>query len=317
METLYPEIDCYNSLQLDVGDGHRIYVEEAGRRDGIPVVFLHGGPGSGCNPNHRRYFDSDRYRVVIFDQRGCNRSSPAGCVEHNTTQYLLHDIEQIREHLGIEKWLAFGGSWGATLALLYAEAYPARVTGLVLRGSFLAREADLAWFVRHGANRIFPDYWNNFIHEIPEEERSDLVSAYHRRVHGTDRSTQEKFARLWSEWAGRVVTWNLQNSAGDNEVDVNKMVHEVLIETHYAKNRYFIAENQILDNISKIPDVPIIMIHGRRDMTCTLETSWLLHCALPDAEFNIVPDGGHLAGEPPMTDALVTATNKMAAKLAK
>ena len=317
MPELFPEIECNYSTKLDVGDDHRIYVEEAGSRDGMPVIFLHGGPGSGCNPNHRRYFNPEKYRIVIFDQRGCNRSSPAGSVEHNTTQHLLADIEAIRRHLEIDKWLVFGGSWGATLALLYAETCPERVLGLVLRGSFLARDADLGWFAHHGVSRIFPDYWDDFTREIPDNEQEDIVAAYYSRIHGADRATQEKYARLWSNWATRVVTWNLQITGNNNngEQDIDKTINEVSIETHYAQNRYFIAENQILDNIHKIPDVPVTIIHGRRDMTCTLETSWLLHKALPKAEFVIVPDAGHLAGEPPMTGALVTATNKMASLL--
>ena len=314
MNQLFPELEPRNQWNLEVGNGHQIYVEEAGSPAGIPVIFLHGGPGSGCNPNHRRYFDPGKYRIIIFDQRGCNRSTPAGYVEHNTTQDLLADMERIRETLGIEQWLVFGGSWGATLSLLYAEQHPQRVLGMILRGTFLARQSDLDWFIRAGANRVFPDYWKEFIDPIPPGERDDLVAAYHQRVHQGTHETQETFARLWSRWAGRVVTYNLPE-INEEESEIETVIHEVLIETHYAKHRYFIEENQILENIHSVPAVPTLIIHGRKDLTCTLEASWKVHQAVPGSELVIVRTGGHLAGEPPMTDALVTATNTMAGKL--
>jgi proline iminopeptidase len=312
---LFPELETNHNQQLDVGNTHHIYVEESGNTHGIPVIFLHGGPGSGSNENHRRYFDPEKYRIIIFDQRGCNRSTPQGAVLNNTTDDLIADIEQIRLHLDIDKWLLFGGSWGATLALLYAEGHPEHVAGMILRGTFLARQSDLDWFARTGANRIFPDYWKDFTDVIPIDEHNDLAIAFYRRVIEGDRATREKFAKAWSQWAGRVVTYNLQEPKEEEE-DISTIIHRVSIETHYAKNRYFIRENQILDNIASIPDAPISIIHGRRDLTCTLESSWLLHQALPKSEFIIVRDGGHLAGEPPMVDALVSATNKMASLLA-
>ncbi len=311
MKILYPEIDCLKHFELSV-DNHKIYFEESGNQNGIPVIFLHGGPGSGCNPNHRRYFNPDKFRIIIFDQRGCNRSSPQGSIEKNTTQDLLNDIEAIRETLGINNWLVFGGSWGATLALLYAESFPKRVLGMVLRGTFLARQSDFDWFAKYGANRIFPDYWVNFIGEIPEAERSNLGQAYYERVVNGDRNTKEKFARLWSQWATRVVTYSLAEITAQDEESIETLINQVSIETHYAKNRYFVKENQILDNIDKIPTVPIRIIHGRKDMTCTLESSWSLHQKLPESEFIIVRDAGHLAGEPAMTDALISATDHMA-----
>ena len=247
MRELYPEIDASKSYRLKVDPVHTIYAEEAGNPRGIPVVFLHGGPGSGCNENHRRYFNPKKYRVVLFDQRGCHRSAPAGETRNNTTPELLQDIERIREHLGIEQWLVFGGSWGATLGLLYAQSHPSRVLGMILRGAFLARQKDLDWFSRHGASMIFPDYWQDFTGIIPEPERGDLISAYYTRVHGADRKARETAAMAWSKWAGRLVTYLLPG-ADYTPGDVGKTVHEVLIETHYAKHRYFIAENRILDN---------------------------------------------------------------------
>jgi len=311
MNLLFPEIEAHTSNHIDTGDGHTIYMEQAGNPDGAPVIFLHGGPGSGCNPNHRRYFNPDTYRIIIFDQRGCNRSTPQGCVKNNTTHDLIQDIERIREFLKIDKWLVFGGSWGATLGLLYAEACPEHVTGMILRGTFLARQADLDWFARDGASRIFPDHWEKFIKNIPVKERNDLITAYHQRLTDNDNAVKEKYAQSWSDWATKLVTWNLTEQKNETE-DIKTIVNQVSIETHYAYNRYFIQENQILNNAESIPDVPVMIIHGRKDLTCTLESSWLLHKALPQSELSIVPDAGHLAGEPAMVDALVTATEKMA-----
>lgn len=311
MRSLYPEIGATWRDTLTVDPLHRIYLEETGNRQGIPVLFLHGGPGSGCNENHRRYFNPDKYRIVLFDQRGCNRSTPQGETTGNTTQDLLVDIEALRRHLAIEQWLIFGGSWGATLGLLYAQAHPERVLGLILRGSFLARQTDLEWFARYGANRIFPDAWEEFLQAIPAEERDDLVAAYYRRLHDGDRERQLAAARAWSRWAGIVVTYTLAAYEPEEE-DSDRMINEVAIETHYAQNRYFIRENQILDNMDRIPDVPVHIIHGRRDLTCTVSTSWRLHKALPHSQLEIIREGGHLAGEPVMVDALVRATDAMA-----
>jgi len=311
--TLYPEIKPYKSRHLAADGLHQIYFEESGNPKGIPVIFLHGGPGSGSNGNHRRYFNPNKYHIINFDQRACNRSTPNGCVENNTTGDLLRDIESIRQLLNINKWLLFGGSWGATLALLYAETYPEIVSGLVLRGTFLARKSDLAWFIDAGANQIFPDYWQDFIKHIPDDERHDLVSAFHRRVHGVDKHEQKIAVRAWSTWAGRIVTYMMASVNPDTYQpgNIEEAIDEVKIETHYAKNAYFIKENQILSNIGRVPEVPTIIIHGRKDLTCTLDASWAVHQSLPSSELVIVRDGGHLAGEPPMVNALVGATDKM------
>lgn len=316
MRGLYPELQASDSYQLQLGDTQQIYVEQCGNSAGIPVIFLHGGPGSGSNENHRRYFDPKKYHIIIFDQRGCNRSSPQGETENNTTQDLISDIDRIRQHLNIDKWLLFGGSWGATLALLYAQAHPERVSAMILRGTFLGRQQDLDWFAKQGASRIFPDYWSEFIQTIPQDEQDDLVSAYYHRLQGNNRQEKISAAKAWSNWAGRVVTYLLANAdadAGDENIDT--IIHEVSIETHYAKHKYFIEENQILNNVGRLPDVPIKIIHGRRDLTCTLDASWELHQSIPDSELVIVREGGHLAGEAVMTDALVTATDEMARKL--
>jgi proline iminopeptidase len=314
MRTLYPEIEPFHFQHLRVDELHQLYFEQSGNPQGIPVIFLHGGPGSGSSTNHRRYFDPARYHIINFDQRGCNRSIPKGCVEKNTSQDLVRDIELLRQHLQLDKWLVFGGSWGATLGLLYTESYPERVSGLILRGAFLARQADLDWFISNGANRIFPDYWNEFVQFIPAQERDDLVAAYHKRVHGQDKVAQEQAAIAWSTWAGRIVTHMLAEVNPDTYKpdDIETTIHEVLIETHYALNSYFIQENQILNDIDLIPDIPITIIHGRKDLTCTLEASWLLHQALPGSDFLVLKDAGHLAGERPMVDALIRATDNMA-----
>ena len=314
MRTLYPELAAYSVGTLSVDGGHSVYYEESGNRKGIPVVYLHGGPGSGSNEKHRRYFAPDKYRIIIFDQRGCNRSIPRGETRNNTTRDLIEDMESLRMELGIDKWLVYGGSWGAALGLLYAQEHPDRVRGMILRGTFLARQEDLDWFIRHGDNRIFPDAWEEFIALIPENERDDLVEAYHRRVHGNDPELQYQAARAWSRWSGTIVSYLLTETSPE-PANEEQVLHEVLIETHYARHRYFIDDNQILDNVHKLPAVPIDIIHGRRDLTCTLSASWELHKALPDSRLHVVREGGHLAGEPVMTDALVSATDAMALKL--
>ena len=315
MKSLYPEIPPLSSTLLEADGGHRIYVEESGNKNGIPVIFLHGGPGSGCNENHRRYFNPELYRIVIFDQRGCNRSSPAGETQNNTTRDLLNDMELIRDKLGIAKWLVYGGSWGATLGLLYAQQYPQRVLAMVLRGTFLARQSDLDWFIREGLNRIFPDAWSDFISVVPVPERGDLIDAFYRRMHGSDDEEKKRFASAWSIWTGRTVTYLFSATENYEIHAVEKAVHEVSIETHYARHRYFIEEDQIIKNINKLPDVPIRIIHGRRDLTCLLEASWTLHQHIKKSELIIVREGGHLAGEAVMTDALVQATDHMAGLL--
>jgi proline iminopeptidase len=314
MRTLYPELAVYSTGTLAVDDLHSVYYEESGNREGIPVVYLHGGPGSGSNENHRRYFNPDKYRIIIFDQRGCNRSTPRGETRNNTTQHLIEDMETLREELGVDKWLVYGGSWGAALGLLYAQSHPVRVSGMILRGTFLARQEDLDWFIRHGDNRIFPDAWEDFIALIPENERDNLVEAYYSRVHGDDRALGLRAAQAWSRWAGTIATYLLTETS-PQPVAEEQVLHEVLIETHYARHRYFIADNQILVNVDKLPAVPTDIIHGRRDLTCTLSASWALHKALPDSRLHIVREGGHLAGEPVLTDALVTATDEMARQL--
>ncbi|MCI0399811.1 MAG: prolyl aminopeptidase [Gammaproteobacteria bacterium] len=317
MRALYPAIEPYRVHHLSVDPPHVIYVEECGTRDGIPVLFLHGGPGSSCKPYHRQFFDPARYRAILFDQRASGGSTPHGELAGNTTQALIGDIERIRDALGIEKWLLFGGSWGATLAVLYAEMHPDRALGLVLRGTFLARAQDLDWIVKSGANRIFPDAWEEFIGFIPKAERDDLVEAYYRRLLSDDEPLQLAAAKAWSAWATRVVTYTLPQPENPSEsAGKNKVVDEARIECHYAAHQYFLEPNQLLREADKIPPVRTVLIHGRRDLTCTLESSWLLHKRLPNSKLVILPDAGHLAAEPSMIDVLVAATDTFAKQLA-
>ena len=319
MQTLYPELEPFSKDALKLENGHSIYFEQSGNKTGLPVIFLHGGPGSGCNENHRRYFNPEKYRIIIFDQRGCNRSTPNGCVENNSTQDLLEDIESIRNKLNIEKLILFGGSWGATLALLYAEQYPQHVSAIILRGTFLARQCDFEWFAHDGVSRIFPDYWQEYLTNFDEEDMNDRLASLHHRVFSDNREIQLEAARAWALWAGRVVTHNLdlEDEYVLEEGNDEKLINEVKIEMHYAKNRYFIKENQILNNISNIPDIPVTIIHGRKDLTCLAESSWSVHQALAkqnlaNAKYHIVSVAGHLASEPAMIDALITATDQMA-----
>lgn len=300
---------------MPVDPPHALYVEEAGNPRGLPVVFLHGGPGSGSRPYHRQFFDPARYRIVVFDQRGAGRSAPAGCTEANDTQRLVADLEHIREHLGIERWLVFGGSWGATLGLVYAQAHPERVLGMILRGTFLASQRDLDWFFKDGVRHIFPDAWEELVAPISLPERGDLITAYHRRVNSEHRTEQLAAARAWSQWTGCIVTYTLPGGGAGGAQDEDRLLQEARVELHYALNRYFLRPEQILGDAGRLPRVPVTIVHGRRDLTCTLEAAWRLHRALPHAQLVIVPQAGHLASEPAMIDALVTATDAMAEKL--
>ncbi len=316
MRDLYPEIEPFNHGNLEQSP-HFVYFEQVGNPVGIPVIFLHGGPGSGCNENHRRYFNPDKYRVILFDQRGCNRSSPNGCVEENTTQALLNDIESIRRQLDIDKWVLFGGSWGATLALLYAEQYPENVSGIILRGTFLARQCDFDWFAKSGVNKIFPDYWQEFTSNFNKTEKDHFIKTLYEKVNTDDKSIQLQAAKTWSLWAGRVVTHSITHDYQLEIESEEKLINEVKIEMHYAMNHYFIEENQILNNVSNVPDVPVKIIHGRKDLTCLPESSWAVHQALnninkAESKLVIIPEAGHLASEPSMIDALICSTDEMA-----
>ena len=309
MRSPYPLIEAHARDWLDVGDGHRLCYEDAGPRGGLPVVFLHGGPGSGCKSAHRQFFDPARYRSVLFDQRGAGLSTPfAGC-EHNTTRHLVADIERLREHLGIDAWVVFAGSWGVALGLAYAQAHPNRVLGMILRGSFLARQRDLDWFLADGAARLLPRAW----HELNEALGSPacLVDEVSRRVFGADEDTALAAARAWSRWSGEVVTYSMDHGDGDAEPPPAQLLGKTRLEMHYARHRYFLEPDELLLRAPLLPRVPVAIVHGQRDLTCTAEASWALHHAVPGSTLEILRTAGHLSGEPAMTDALLKAADRM------
>ena len=312
---LYPEIEPYRTERLPVGDGHTLYVEECGNPDGLPVVFLHGGPGAGLSRYHRRFFDPARWRVVLFDQRGAGRSTPFASLEANTTQHLVTDIEKIREHLGIERWLVFGGSWGSTLALAYAEAHPDRVTGLALRGIFLGRPEEVRWLYEEGgASRILPEKWQRFVANVAPEERDHVLDAYWRRLTSDDESVRIAAARAWGAWEGSACTLQASPKTEAEFESPEVAVSLARIEAHYFRNRIFLEPNQLLRDVDRIRGIPGVIVHGRYDIVCAAKTAFDLHEAWPEAEFHIVL-AGHAASEPAIVDKLVEATDRFADRL--
>jgi proline iminopeptidase len=315
MQTLYPSIQPYQTHELPVDGRHTLYVEECGNPDGLPVVFLHGGPGGGCEPMHRRFFDPLLYRIVLFDQRGCGRSTPHAELEDNTTAHLIDDMEAIRALLGIERWVVFGGSWGSTLALAYAQAHPEQVLGLVLRGIFLGRPREVRWLYQDGANRLFPDAWESFVELIPELERGDLLSAYHRRLTGDDELERLRVARHWSTWEGTLLTLERHSEVVDSFAEAHKALSLARIEAHYFMHDCFLEPDQLLRDAHRLEDTPGFIVHGRYDVITTLDSAWYLHRVWPGSELRIVGAAGHAASEPGIVDALVTATRTLAARL--
>jgi proline iminopeptidase len=312
MRTLYPPIQPFQSFALPVSDLHTLYVEECGNPDGLPVVFLHGGPGAGCTENHRRYFDPERYRIVLFDQRGCGRSTPHAELAENTTWDLVADIERIRAQLGIERWLVFGGSWGSTLGLAYAEAHPERVTGLILRGIFLCRPRDIHWFYQEGASALFPDHWRDYLAPVPEPERGDLLSAYHRLLTGPDELRRMAAAKAWSLWEGRTATLLPDTATTDYFGKPHVALSLARIENHYFVNHAFLEPDQLCRDAGRLAHIPGIIVHGRYDVVCPIEQAFALAEAWPEARLQIIPDAGHAASEPGIVDALVRATDQFA-----
>ncbi|KRW58962.1 prolyl aminopeptidase [Pseudomonas sp. TTU2014-080ASC] len=315
MQTLYPDIKPYARHELAVEAPHVLYVDESGTSTGLPVVFIHGGPGAGCDASSRRYFDPALYRIITFDQRGCGRSTPHASLENNTTQALVEDMERIREHLGIDKWVLFGGSWGSTLALAYAQAHPQRVLGLILRGIFLARPEDVRWLYQEGASRLFPDYWEDYLSPIPADERDDLVSAFYKRLTGPDQIAQMHAAKAWSTWEGRTATLRPNPLIVDRFSEAARALSIARIECHYFTNNSFLEPNQLLRDIGKIAHLPGVIVHGRYDVICPLDNAWALHKAWPNSELQIIRDAGHSAAESGITDALVRAADEMARRL--
>ena len=313
MRTLYPELAPSRTGTLAVDARHTLYWEECGNPNGKPAVFVHGGPGAGADARARRFFDPRKYRIVVFDQRGCGRSRPHASLEDNTTWHLVADMERLREHLGIDRWLVFGGSWGSTLALAYAQTHPKRVTELVLRGIFMLRDWEIHWFYQHGASAIFPDRWENYVAAIPKAERGDLVQAFYKRLTSPNRATQLKAAKAWAVWEGatsylRINEQNVENwNADDFAVAVAR------IECHYFVNQgFFEREDQLLRGVRRIRHIPAVIVQGRYDVVCPMRSAWDLHRAWPEAELRIVPDAGHSALELGNTHELVTATDRFA-----
>ena len=315
MLVLFPEIKPYKRHQLKVSETHGLYLDEAGNADGIPVLFVHGGPGAGCDASSRRFYDPEMFRIITFDQRGCGRSTPHGTLDENTTADLISDIESIREYLGVEQWTLFGGSWGSTLSLLYAQQYPQRVLALVLRGIFLCRQCDIDWLYLDGANRVFPDFWEDFNKALPESERSVLIASYYARLTGEDELARMAAAKAWSAWEGNCSKLRPSAEAMAKITKPHNALALSRIETHFFMNRGFIEENQILDNMSAIADIPGLIIHGRYDMICPLNNALDLHHQWPNSELHIVRDAGHSASEPGNVDALIRATQEIAKKL--
>jgi proline iminopeptidase len=315
MKDLYPEIRPYRAQHLAVDDVHTLYVEEVGTADGIPALFLHGGPGAGCEPYHRRFFDPERYRTVLFDQRGAGRSTPHAELTDNTTWDLVADIEKIREHLEIDRWLLFGGSWGSTLALAYAQTYPERVRALVLRGIFLCRPEEINWFYQQGASWVFPDHWQDFLAPIPQAERGDLLHAYHRRLTGADNGLRLEAAKAWSVWEASCATLLPDDGIRAAFADGHMALSLARIECHYFVNQSFMAPNQLIRDAGRLASIPGVIIHGRYDLICPLQSAWELHQAWPEADFQVIPDAGHAAFEPGIAKALVAATDRFADQL--
>lgn len=309
---LYPEIEPNHSGRLDVGDGHELYYEECGNPRGKPVVFLHGGPGAGCSEKMRRFFNPDVYRIVLFDQRGCGRSTPHARLENNTTWDLVEDIEVLRAALQIKRWQVFGGSWGSTLALAYAERHPEHITELVLRGIFLGRRHEVAWLYQEGANMLFPDLWQDFLAPIPRRERSDLLRAYHRRLTGSDDALRLTAAKAWSVWEGSTSQLLPQADVAAAFAADKMALALARIEAHYFVNGCFLEDGQLLDNVGRIRNIPAVLVHGRYDVLCPARTAWELSGAWPEAKLRFVPDAGHSAFEPGIVHELVTATDAFA-----
>ncbi|MFA5984655.1 MAG: prolyl aminopeptidase [Methylococcaceae bacterium] len=315
MKTPYPEISPFSTFFLDTGCVHSVYVEQSGNPEGIPVVFLHGGPCSGTKPDHRRFFDPKAYHIILFDQRACGQSLPFGELEGNTTQALIDDMERIRERLKLDKWLLFGGSWGAALALLYAQVHTDKVLGMVLRGIFLARQQDLEWYIKSGANRLYPEQWQILLDSIPERRQQNIVEGLTEALWGDDEVAQRRAAKAWLAWGAQTALGKLYEADEKNSHVTEQMVKQVRMELHFAKHHYFIAENQILSECDKLQHIPTVIIHGRRDLVCPIEAAVKLHLALPHAEYVILPDAGHIAQGEQMLDALVNATDQFAQQL--
>ena len=313
MKTLYPELPARVTGTLPPEDGHTVWFEESGNPDGIPVVFVHGGPGGGTQPLYRRFFDPDRYRIVLFDQRGCGRSTPHAELEHNNTWALVSDMERLREHLDIKAWVVFGGSWGSTLSLAYSQNHPDRCLAIILRGIFLLRQQELEWFYQDGANRMFPDAWQRYYHAIPEAERDDLLQAYYRRLTHDDPEVRIPAARAWATWEASTSKLIPSDSLVQSFEDAKFAEAFARIEAHYFVHGGFLDHpDQLIHNVERIRHIPGFIVQGRYDVVCPPTTAWMLHRAWPEADFHLVPDAGHSAFDGSNAAALVAATDRFA-----
>lgn len=309
MNTLFPEIEPYNSGLLKVSDLHTVYFEECGNPKGKPIIFLHGGPGGGCSPDHRRFYDPNYYRIILFDQRGCGKSTPFAELKENTTWDLVSDMEKIREHLKIDKWFVFGGSWGSTLALAYGVTHPDRCLGFVLRGIFLCRSWEIKWFYQEGASLIYPDLWEKYWNQIPKEQQGDMVTAYYSQLTSNDEKLKLKAAQVWSTWEASTSKLILDNHFIDEYEDPEKALPFARIECHYFINKaFFKTDNYLLENVHKISHLPCVIVHGRYDVVCPAKNAWELHKAWPQSKLYFIADSGHSVMEKGITDKVIQAT---------
>lgn len=314
LRTLYPEIEPFETGHLDVGDGHVIYWERVGTRGAKPAVFLHGGPGGGIAPVHRQLFDPALYDVLLFDQRGCGRSTPHAELEANTTWHLVADIERLREMMGVDQWLVFGGSWGSTLALAYSQTHSQRVSELVVRGVYTLTKAELDWYYQFGVSQMFPDKWERFLAPIPPQERGDMMAAYRKRLTGDDKAAQIEAALAWSTWEGQTITLLPEPETSDKFGEGHFALAFARIENHYFVHGGWLEEGQLLRDAHKLAGIPGLIVHGRYDMPCPATYAWQLSKAWPDAEFFLIEGAGHAFSEPGILDRLIYATDKFAGK---
>ena len=312
MRKAFPAIRPYQTHRIAVTAPHKLHVEESGNPEGIPVLFVHGGPGGGTREADRCFFDPDKYRIILFDQRGAGQSTPHAELESNNTSALVEDIETIRKALKVDRWVVFGGSWGSTLGLVYAQTYPELVIGLILRGIFLCRDEDIHWFYQQGANHVFPEYWQQYIQVIPPRERNDMLGAFYRRLTGDNEIERMATAKAWSIWEGRCSTLHANENLVDHFSNPHLAMAMARIEAHYFVHKAFLEPNQILNNAQRLKDIPGTIIHGRYDMVCPVNQAIALSDAWPEAELKIIGDAGHSSSEPSTTDALIAATEKLA-----
>ena len=308
---LFPAIQPAKTWRFPVSELHTLYLEECGIPDGVPLVFLHGGPGGSCEPGHRRFFDPEAYRIILFDQRGCGKSRPHASLEENTTWDLVADLEKIREHLGIERWVVFGGSWGSTLALAYAQTHPERVLGLILRGVFLARDEDVRWFFQGEASRIFPEAWAHFVEPIPEEERDDIIGAYYQRLTSENELVRMAAAKAWSIWEGSSVTLLPDKNVVEHFSDPHIALSIARLECHYFQHQCFLRPNQLLEDMERISHIPGFIVHGRYDMVCPIDQAFALKARWENAQVRVIDDAGHAVTETGISNALVECCNSI------